>query len=112
MLYNEYVSQTEFSAIMHHKHVLYLHPNPLYALVSYDPDARTITLLKGHGYGGVGNAFGWGPSMSTKGEYDRKCTDLYFIKVKNGDIINCYPEAIISYDKQLQSEIESRLFTN
>jgi hypothetical protein len=112
VLHNEYVTQSEFSAITSHKHVLYLYPNPLYALVSYDPDARTITLLKGHGYGRVGNAFGWGPSISTKSEYDLNCSDLHFIRVKNGDIINCYPEDIIKFDRKLQTEVESKLFTN
>jgi hypothetical protein len=112
VLHNEYVSQSEFSAITGHKHVLYLYPNPLYALVSYNPDARTITLLKGHGYGRVGDAFGWGPSISTKSEYDLNCSDLHFIKVKNGDIINCYPEDIINFDRKLQNEIESRLFAS
>lgn len=112
ILHNEYVSQAEFDAITHHPHVLYLYPNSLYALVSYNSLNQTVTLQKGHGLGGVNDAFGWGPSKSTNDEYDRGCANLHFSKVENGDIINCYPEVVINQDKQLLNEIEARLFVS
>jgi hypothetical protein len=101
VLHNEYVTQAEFDAIIHHPDVLYLYPNALYALVSYNPGAGTITLERGHGYRGITNAFYWGPSMSTKDEYNTGCKGWQFEKAANGIVLNCYPESDILHDAKL-----------
>jgi hypothetical protein len=105
ILHNEYVTQTEFDAITHHPNVLYLYPNALYALVSYNPKDATITLEKGHGFGGVNNAFGWQPSMSTKDEYNISCKNWQLEKATNGSVLDCYPELDIVHDTKLISTI-------
>jgi hypothetical protein len=107
ILHNEYVTQTEFDAITHHPNVLYLYPNALYALVSYNPKDATITLEKGHGFGGINNAFGWQPSMSTKDEYDTSCENWKLVRVSNGFTLNCYPEYRILHDEKLFAIIKS-----
>ncbi|HVX01922.1 MAG TPA: N,N-dimethylformamidase beta subunit family domain-containing protein [Nitrososphaera sp.] len=101
VLHNEYVTQAEFDAITRHPDVLYLYPNALYALVSYNPGTGTITLDKGHGYGGINDAFKWAPSMSTKDEYNTGCKNWQFEKAVNGVVLNCYPEFDILHDAKL-----------
>lgn len=101
VLHNEYVTQAEFDAITRHPNVLYLYPNALYALVSYNPTTRTITLERGHGYGGINEAFGWKPSMSTKDEYNTSCKNWQLEKAVNGVVLNCYPESDILHDARL-----------
>jgi len=101
VLHNEYVTQAEFDAITRHPNVLYLYPNALYALVSYNPTAGTITLERGHGYGGINEAFGWKPSMSTKDEYNTSCKNWQLEKAVNGVVLNCYPESDILHDARL-----------
>jgi hypothetical protein len=101
VLHNEYVTQSEFDAITHHPNVLYLYPNALYALVSYHPKDATITLERGHDYRGASNAFGWGPSKSTKYEYDTSCHGWRLIRVINGEMLNCYPEYHILHNEKL-----------
>jgi hypothetical protein len=101
VLHNEYVSQAEFDAITRHPNVLYLYPNALYALISYNPTAGTITLERGHGYGGINEAFGWKPSMSTKDEYNTSCKNWQLEKAVNGVVLNCYPESDILHDAKL-----------
>jgi hypothetical protein len=107
VLHNEYVTQAEFDAITHHPNVLYLYPNALYALVSYHPEDATITLERGHSYGGVNNAFGWGPSMSTKFEYDTSCKSWRLIRISNGAMLNCYPEYPILHNEKLWEAMRS-----
>jgi hypothetical protein len=108
ILHNEYVTQAEFDAITRHPDVLYLYPNALYALVSYNPGAGTITLVRGHGYGGINNAFGWKPSMSTKDEYNTGCKDWQLEKAVNGAVLNCYPEFDILHDAKLWFAIANK----
>jgi hypothetical protein len=107
VLHNEYVTEAEFNAITHHPHVLYLYPNALYALVSYNPKDATITLEKGHSYKGVYNAFGWGPSKSTKYEFDTGCKSWRLIRVINGAMLNCYPEYALLYNEKLWNAVET-----
>ncbi|AIF84102.1 hypothetical protein NTE_02045 [Candidatus Nitrososphaera evergladensis SR1] len=103
VLHNEYVTQAEFDAITRHPDVLYLYPNALYALVSYNPVSNTITLQKGHGYKGVNDAFNWPPSRSTKDEYNTSCKNWQFEKASNGSVLDCYPEFDILHDAKLMS---------
>jgi hypothetical protein len=105
VLHNEYVTQAEFDSIIRHPNVLYLYPNALYALVSYNATAGTITLERGHGYRGVNDAFGWAPSASTKSEYNTGCRNWHFERAVNGSVLNCYPEHDILHDPRLWAAI-------
>lgn len=91
VLHNEYVTKKEFDAITHHPKVVYLYANPLYAQVDVNYKNDTITLVRGHGYQGILNAFGWKYDNSPK-EYDTNCSDNSFYKINNGIMWDCYPE--------------------
>ncbi len=99
VLHNEYVTQREFAAITSHPHVLYLYPNSLYAKVKIDYSNDTLTLVRGHGYPdkNIRNGFDWKHDNSLY-EYDRECANWNFTRIKNGMMLNCYPEARINYD--------------
>jgi len=93
VLHNEYVTQTEFNAILNHPNVLYLYPNSLYAKIQYNENNNTITLIRGHNYPqGISNGFGWIDDHTKEYEKNNKCQNISFIKVSNGYYINCYPE--------------------
>ncbi len=102
VLHNEYVTQTEFDAITGHSHVLYLYPNSLYAKISVNYNDNTITLVRGHGYPSpnVSNGFGW-EFGNTTDEYDTHCENMNFYKIKNGIMLNCYPEDYLQYNISL-----------
>lgn len=102
LLHNEYVTQTEFDAIIHHPNVIFLYPNALYAKVNVNYEKNTITLLKGHGYPqpDIHNGFGFKEDNS-KREYDYDCTNWNFYQKDNYTFLNCYPEYKILYDKEL-----------
>jgi hypothetical protein len=99
VLHNEYVTQREFTAITNHHHVLYLYPNSLYAKVKINYSNDTVTLVRGHGYPdkNIRNGFDWKYDNSHH-EYDTDCTNWHFTSIKNGIMLNCYPEARIDYD--------------
>ncbi len=108
VLHSEYVTQREFDALTHHPNVVYLFPNALYAKVNTDYHKGTITLVRGHGYPGknVTNGFGWNLDNS-KYEYDFKCDNWHFSPVKNGKMLNCYPNYRVLYDKSLLQAIKN-----
>lgn len=108
VLHNEYVTQKEFDAITHHPNVVYLFPNALYAKVNTDYQKGTITLVRGHGYPdkNVTNGFGWNLDNS-KYEYDFKCDNWQFHTIKNGKMLNCYPNYRVLYDKSLLQAIKN-----
>jgi len=99
LLHNEYVTKKEFDAITSHPNVLYLYPNALYAEVQYDNDSNKIKLIRGHNYPepNITNGFGWDLDNSSQ-EYDTECFDWQMKEVKNGLMLNCYPEQIIFKD--------------
>jgi len=107
VLHNEYVTQTEFDAITKHPHVLYLYPNALYAKVTANYQNDTITLIRGHNYptADVKNGFNW-KLDNGKFEYDSTCKNWNFTKVKNGKMLNCFPEHIIFSDANLLKAIK------
>ena len=39
-------------------------------------------------------------------EYDSECKNWKFVDIKNGTMLNCYPEIIIHKDKKLLSMIK------
>jgi|SRR5579872_3403904 len=99
LLHNEYVTQKEFDAITQHPHVIYLYPNALYAEVEVNYDMNTITLVKGHGYPqkDISNGFGW-MFDNSKYEYNTECENWQFYKIKNGYMLDCYPQLVIQND--------------
>lgn len=99
LLHNEYVTKNEFDAITRHPNVIYLYPNALYAEVHYDKNSSKIKLLRGHNYPehSITNGFAWEFDNSSQ-EYDTECFSWQMTKVKNGLMLNCYPEQIIFKD--------------
>jgi hypothetical protein len=93
VLHNEYTTKAEYNAIIHHRKVVYLFPNALFAEVTFNPANSTITLIRGHGYPdkSIQNGFGWDHD-NTKEEYNRDCNNWTFHKLENGIQLNCYPE--------------------
>ena len=104
LLHNEYVTQKEFDAITRHSNVIYLYPNALYAQVSVNYDKNTITLVRGHGYPqkDIRNGFGW-TFDNSKYEYNTECENWQFYKIKNGYMLDCYPQLVIQ-DNSLMIE--------
>ncbi|MDE1728966.1 MAG: hypothetical protein KGH81_07315, partial [Thaumarchaeota archaeon] len=82
-----------------HPNVIYLYPNALYAQVSVNYDKNTITLARGHGYPqkDIRNGFGWAFDNS-KYEYNTACENWQFYKIKNGYMLDCYPQLAIQND--------------
>ena len=107
VLHNEYVTQKEFDAITKHPHVLYLHPNALYAKISVNYQNDTITLVRGHNYPNkeIRNGFDW-KFDNSKFEYDALCSNWKFTEIKNGKMLNCYPQNIIFSDYNLLKAIK------
>jgi len=108
LLHNEYVTKNEFEAITSHPKVLYLYPNALYAEVNYDLESDTISLIKGHGYPEleISNGFEWEFDNTHPYEYDTNCENWEFYEIKNGLMLNCYPEEKIWQDKLLLKAIK------
>ena len=108
VLHNEYVTQNEFDAITTHAHVIYLYPNSLYAKVSTDYAKNTFTLIRGHGYPdlNIRNGFDW-KFDNSQFEYDTSCKNWMFHGVKNGFMLDCYPENHLSSDISLLKAIKN-----
>ena len=103
MLHNEYVTRTMFDAITNHPNVIYLYPNALYAEIEVNYVDETITLIRGHDYppeDPVANGFDWEFDNTHPYEYDSKCLDMQFYKIKNGWMSNCYPENVFLENTQ------------
>lgn len=107
LLHNEYVTRNEFNAIINHPNVIYLYPNALYAEIKVDYDVGTISLIRGHNYPDpeITNGFDWKYDNTHPFEYDDECTNWEFYEINNGKMLNCYPEKIISKDKELLKTI-------
>jgi len=106
ILHNEYVTQKEFNAITSHPKVIYLYPNALFAEVTIDYDSETITLVRGHGYQGVDNAFDWEFENTNPDEFDTECKNWKFNKISNGIQLNCYPENVLYKEIALLKSIK------
>jgi hypothetical protein len=107
LLHNEYVTKKEFDAITSHPNVIYLYPNSLFAEIKADYDANTITLIRGHSYPDkeIANGFGW-KFDNTNYEADNECKDMFFYKIDNGYMLNCYPVGMIYKGKLLLKQIK------
>jgi hypothetical protein len=110
LLHNEYMTKTEFNAILNHKNVFYLYPNAMYAEIIVDYKNWTETLVKGHGYdisqnppyatkkgSGAGNGFGF--VTTSQWEYDTKCDNYGWKERPNGIQLSCFPEILLTYDR-------------
>ena len=116
VLHNEYVTQTEFDAIMEHPNVIYLYPNSNYGLISAEYTEKddnnllegTVKLIRGHGYPeeNITNGFDWELDNSAM-EYNAECKDWEFYDVDNGKMLNCYPEILILKDKEFLEMLKS-----
>ena len=106
LLHNEYVTSTQFNAIISHPNVIYLYPNALYAEIDFDEDLWEISLIRGHNYPDplIRNGFDWKFDNSLE-EYDVTCKDMKFSKIDNGWMLNCYPENILHKSKELLKQI-------
>ena len=93
LLHNEFVTKTEFDAITQHPKVIYLYPQALSSRVQSDYSNNSITLIRGPGFPdkNITNGFDWEFDNS---EYfnDWSCLDWNFYKIRNGYMLNCYPE--------------------
>ena len=106
LLHNEYVTSTQFDAIISHPNVIYLYPNALYAEIDFDEDLWEISLIRGHNYPDplIRNGFDWKFDNSLE-EYDVTCEDMKFSKIDNGWMLNCYPENILHKSQELLKQI-------
>ena len=106
LLHNEYVTSTQFDAIISHPNVIYLYPNALYAEIDFDEDLWEISLVRGHNYPDplIRNGFDWKFDNSLE-EYDVTCEDMKFSKIDNGWMLNCYPENVLHKNKELLRQI-------
>lgn len=102
LLHNEYMTEKEAKALKDKK-VLYLYPNAMYAEVKVDYDSNTMTLVKGHGYQNVSNAFDSG--THSQGEYNLHCSNSTWYKLQNGMEYSCYPELDLLNNKTLLTTI-------
>ena len=86
-----------FDAIVDHSNVIFLFPNTLYAEIDVNYDTNTMSLIRGHDYpSGITNGFDYEiEEQFHEYEYDNKCLEWKFIKIKNGYHLNCYPEGMI-----------------
>jgi len=108
LLHSEYVTKKEFDAITNHPKVVYLYPNALFAEISVNYDDNTITLIRGHGYPeeNISNGFDWEFDNTRPYEFDNKCENWQFYEIKNGIMLNCYPENVIYEDKEMLKTIK------
>jgi len=109
LLHNEYVTSKMFEAIINHPKVLYLYPNALYAEIETDYKSNTIKLIRGHGYpqSNIINGFDWEFDNTHPFEFDTECLNWQFYEIKNGIMLNCYPEfSIILHDEEFLQTIK------
>lgn len=96
VLHNEYVTKREFEAITGHPNVVYLYPNSLVSEVAVDYSKHTIALIRGPGYptADVASGFDW-EHDNTEFFKDWDCDSWKFYEIKNGHMLNCYPETFL-----------------
>jgi len=108
ILHNEYVTRSEFDAIINHPNVVYLYPNALYAEVEFNENDNTIKLIRGHSYpeSQILNGFDWEFDNTHPYEFDNECEDWEFYEIDNGVMLNCYPELTILGDLEMLTELK------
>jgi len=93
LLHNEFVTKKEFDAITQHPKVIYLYPHALSSKIQTDYTKNIFTLIRGPGFPdkNITNGFDWEYDNS-KYFNDWSCIDWSFYKIRNGYMLNCYPE--------------------
>lgn len=96
LLHNEFVTKKEFDAITNHPNVIYLYPNSLSSEVTVDYEKKSITLVRGPSYPdkNIKNGFDW-EYDNTQFFTDWDCNSWKFYPVKNGHMLNCYPDVYL-----------------
>lgn len=96
LLHNEFVTKSEFEAVMQHPNVVYLYPNALTSQVSVDYENNSITLIRGPSYptSDIVSGFDW-KYVNSQYENDWACNSWDFYKIHNGYMLNCYPETFL-----------------
>jgi len=99
LLHSEFVTKKEFDALMAHPKVVYLYPSSLSSEIVVDYAKNTMTLIRGPTYpdSGIKNGFDWGHD-NTQFFTDWECNSWEFYPVKNGHMLNCYPETFLPND--------------
>jgi hypothetical protein len=99
LLHNEFVTKREFEAIISHPKVIYLYPNSLSSEVIVDYSKNTMTLVRGPSYpnSDIKNGFNW-EYDNTQFFNDWTCNSWEFYNIKNGYMLNCYPETFLPND--------------
>lgn len=99
LLHNEFVTKSEFEAIMKHPKVIYLYPNALTSQIHVDYETNTIDLIRGPSYPtlDVTSGFDWKHNNSQY-EKDWNCNSWEFYTISNGYMLNCYPETFLPND--------------
>jgi len=107
LLHNEYVTKNIFDAISKHPKVIFLYPNALYAEISVKYDEKSITLIRGHSYPqkNITNGFDWEFDNTHPYEFDNQCLNWEFYEIRNGFMLNCYPEDLIFSNKTFLEKI-------
>jgi len=108
LLHSEYVTKTQYDAITNHPKVMYLYPNALYAEINVNYDEDGISLVRGHEYPSskIKNGFEWEFDNTHPYEFNTKCENWEFYEIRNGVMLNCYPENIIFQDVELLKAIK------
>lgn len=107
LLHNEYMTMTEFTAIKNHANVLYLYPNAMYAEIQYTQNNQTIKLIRGHSYPQINITNGFGYVTTSQHEYDYKCDDYKWRTRPNGLGLTCYPELLLTHDREIFKQIKA-----
>lgn len=99
LLHSEFVTKKEFEAIISHPKVVYLYPRSLNSEIAVDYAKNTMTLIRGPYYpdSGIKNGFDWG-NDNAQFFTDWDCNSWEFYSVKNGYMLNCYPETFLPND--------------
>lgn len=99
LLHNEFVTKSEFEAIMKHPKVIYLYPNALSSEVVVDYENNLITLIRGPSYPThyIKNGFDW-EYVNSQYTKDWDCNSWNFYTINNGYMLNCYPETFLPND--------------
>lgn len=96
LLHNEFVTKTEFDAIMNHPNVVYFYPGALSSQIVSDYKENTISLVRGPSYPtlDVINGFDW-KNINSQYAQNWSCNSWEFYKTNNGYMLNCYPETFL-----------------
>lgn len=99
LLHSEFVTKKEFEALMTHPKVVYLYPGSLSSEIVVDYTKNTMTLVRGPSYpdSSIKNGFDWGYD-NAQFFTDWDCNSWEFYSVKNGYMLNCYPETFLPND--------------